>query len=563
MFDRILGFLLLIAFICPAAPSHAAGFRAFCDFRSWGANTGASNSLYESYMSKFAQQGVTALILINRESEPPFPRERRFLADAARRGVNVWIRTNRVSPKRGIQGRPNSTLDFALDGTLQRESLDYLLALAALSKEYPNLTGLVIGGEEVVGAHIDGAALNRYQGISVQQLGFSITGRLNDAQKIRYFDWVQNLQNDWYAKIWDTVKAQSPQMELFIYPSRAAVCGERFSRFPRPAYWDIYDLIVARQKHFSVILPSYTIDDPLGADLTAARAMYLRAATEASVPYFLLLQFHRIKNRTPTFREMEEQVLASINNGAAGVGFWPVDMDTRKDIAEADPQRFQDCFKAVAEGAGASPRTPQGSGLYVLKPRYSQYWEPDDQQTLKTFAILHRWGFAPEFLLAERVMDGPLPSVAKCFYLPETYKYERPEVWNRLQNAQKRIFFGQGTAEPFSPDKQPLAPLYELLGLRKGRPPGAGLAGGRQNFVASWKGSSYSLSLVMPLQPYEPTSDLTVASVKGPEADDAKGPFLAFSNESLIFLNAFDYGFLLGGGDSNQNRQFLKALLFN
>lgn len=563
LYCEVLILLLLFGVKPPGASADVHDFQAFCDFRPWDAVGTDSHPIYDSYMSRFAREGVTALILINKASKPPFLHERRFLADARARGVNVWIRTNRVSPKRGIPGRPNSTLDFVLDPSIQRDSLDYLSALAELSAEYPNLTGLVIGGEELVGAKVDRQALSRYRDISIRQLGFSIAAPLNDARKILYFDWIQDLQNQWYSKIWDTLKTKYPRLQLFIYPSEAAVCGGEYSRFPRPAYWDIHDLIVTRRKSYGVILPSYTINGPFGVDLTVARAKYLQAATEGSVPFFLLLQFHRTGGgRAPTRSEMIEQVTASLANGAAGVGFWPVDMDVRKDIFEVDRQRWQDCFTVISEAFKRPLQKSQPSGLYVLKPRYSQYWEYDDGDTLKTFAMLHRWGFEPDFLLAEQALGEPLPGNARCFYLPETYKYENPEIWNRLQHSQKLVFFGRGASLPFTPSRSPLPPLYGTWGLKERSHANPILAGGQQNLTVSWKGDTYNLSFSsLPPLHWQPHDNAEAAAVKAPDGKGCAGLFLAFSHANLTFLAASDYDLLLRSDASNQNRQFLKALL--
>ncbi|MEJ2071489.1 MAG: hypothetical protein P8X58_14010 [Syntrophobacterales bacterium] len=325
--------IVLLFCLVPHAWAELPKFQPFWDFRQWG-GVAKQTPIYQAYMKKFAEHGVTAVILINKNSLPPFARERKFLADASRYGIKVWIRTNRVTPKRGIPHRPNSTLDFALDKSIQQESLEYLLALAALSKDYPNLTGLVIGGEELVGAKVNKAVLARYDEVSRQNIGFAISGPLNNKQKIIYFDWLEELQNRWYARIWDTIKAKYPQLKLFIYPSSAAVCGDRYSRFPRPAYWDIYDLIVTRKKPFGVIIGFYSIQDPLENDITAAMGKYLKAATENKVPYYLLLQVHRAsgQSHTPTPPELEAQVKAAIDGGARGVGYWPHDIDTKKDI---------------------------------------------------------------------------------------------------------------------------------------------------------------------------------------------------------------------------------------
>jgi hypothetical protein len=535
----------------------AENFQPFWDFRYW---PNRNIPIYQKYMDKFVQHRITAMILINANSLPPFSRERQFLADAARRGVKVWIRTNRVSPKRGIPDRPNSTLDFALDPAIQKETLEYLLALAALSKEYPNLTGLVIGGEEFVGQKTNEAVLPRHQPLGLRELGFSLTDNLSEAQKIRYFDWLEERNNQWYEKIWDTIKERYPKMELFIYPSEVAICGGRYSKFPRPAYWDIHDLIVNRKKYFHVIVGCYTIrEDYLGSEQAAATGIYLRAATEDKVPYYLLLQAHRTKGspRTPTPEELESQVMAAIDSGVRGVGYWPTDADTLQDISETDPRRWQAIFQAIARGAQyfSQPR-PQGSGLYVVKPRYSQYWERDDGQTIKTLAALWRAGLNPEFLLVEQILTQALPAQAKVYYLPETFKYESPQVLQKLQASGKPIFFGLGAAEPFTPDKKPLPSLYDPLDIKKASPAGKIVSPETREFTASWVGKSYQLVASPFLWPrWQYPKKLVM--VTGPD----KGLPLVFSNGRLIFLSISDYSLLISADKTNQNEEFIKRLL--
>ena len=271
---RRAGALLVVVLgisLFPDADSWAKDFRPFWDFRQWvWAARSDRPQLYQDYIQKFREHHVTILLLNNPQSLPPFTREREFLGEAGRRGLKVWLRTNRVTPKGGIPGEPNSTLDFALNAKIQKQVLEYLLALAALSEEYPAVSGLIIGGEEWVGARIDKHALARHQKVVAREMGFNPTRPLTAGQKIRYFDWLQEVQNRWYAKIWDILKVSYPHLELFIYLSEAAVCGGRWSKFSRAAYWDIYDLIVTRNRAFSVLLGSLTIEDPLQHYQTAA-----------------------------------------------------------------------------------------------------------------------------------------------------------------------------------------------------------------------------------------------------------------------------------------------------
>jgi hypothetical protein len=562
---------LITSFLGTTFQAGADEFRPFWDFRQWSAVRKPDN-LYLSYMEKFKQHGITPSILINQNELPPFERVQRFLADASRRGIKVWIRTNRVTPKRGIPHRPHSTLDFALDESIQRETLEYLLSLARLSRQYPNLTGIVIGGEEWLGAKMLGRlgppVLARFSPLAQKELGFALTGPLTEAQKIRYFDWVQQIQNNWYAKIWDTVKSQYPNLELLIFPSPVAVCGGRYSQFPTPAYWDIHDLIVTRNKPFSVLVDFYTVGNPWGSDQTAAMGAYLRAATGGKAPYYLNLQVQRTADsRPPTPRELEEDVMAALAEGAAGVGYWPIDMDSKKDIFETDPLRWRAVFEAIAAAARYRARQPRqdakSSGLYVIKPRYSQFWEKDDDRSLSALAALRRAGLNPDFLLAEQVLSEPLPPKAGLFYLPETYKYEAPKVLEKLRASGKPIFFGLGPSEPFTPDKKPLPPLYEALQVKKAGPPFEEGAGVPQDVVATLGNSTYKLHLGLPSPPprwnYPP--ELAVATFREAADRSSKDSPLAFSDGRLLFLAASDYGLLLAAADTNQNQQLLKALL--
>ncbi|MBI4644541.1 MAG: hypothetical protein HY743_12640, partial [Deltaproteobacteria bacterium] len=140
--------LFLLGAIWGSSEAWAGDFRPWWDFRQWGmvAAPPERARIYLDYMDQFQRQGITVLMLNNPKSLPPFTPEQRFLADAAKRGIKVWLRTNRVSPKGGIPGVPNTTLDFALNPDIQKQTLDYLLAMAKLSTEFPNVVGLIIGG---------------------------------------------------------------------------------------------------------------------------------------------------------------------------------------------------------------------------------------------------------------------------------------------------------------------------------------------------------------------------------------------------------------------------------
>ncbi len=556
--NRFLVGVSLLFFIGVGAFSSATAksFRPFWDFRQWG-EAGHPSKLYLDYMNTFSRQGITALILIARDAKPPFPEVRRFLADAARQGVRVWVRTNRVSPKRGIPNRPNSTLDFVLDDALQKDTLDYLLALAALSKDYPNFAGLVIGGEELVGMRITRKVLER----------FSIKESLSDAEKIKYFDWLQDLHNAWYGRIWDTLRPQYPDLDLLIYPSSGAVCGGGLSQFPRPAYWDIYDLIVTRKKYFGIILPSYTVEDPLGSHQTAAFGLYLRAATQDLVPYYLLLQVHRTEGsrHTPTPEELQSQFLAAVESGASGVGYWPHDVDQgKKDVYETGPSRCRVVFQAMDSGSKNDFRPPPrtGQGLYILKPRYSQYWRRDNHDTLRTLASLHRAGLAPEFLLAEQIVSRPLPPQAKFFYLPETFQYESDRVFSVLLASGKPVFFGLDAAEAHTPDKRTLPPFYDTLKMKKIAPSTRNTPP-LQEGIASYAGTDYHLLLRAPSPSWDYPKEMALVHFRVPAQGKIQDIPLAYTDGRLIFFASSDYQFLLSAGENNQNNQFIKNLIEN
>jgi hypothetical protein len=564
---KLIIILIMVMYMFPGSGAHAANnrrFQSFVDFRYCGeASKQVKAQIYLDYMGKFAELGTTALYLTNPVDLPPFTYERNFLSDAQERGIKVWLRTNRVSPKSGIPGLPHSTLDFALDKDIQKLTLDYLLDMAALSKDYPNMTGLIIGGEEWVGAYVDSTALARHRDAGLKELGFDITGSLSNYQKICYFDWLQKIQNDWYGQIWDTLHAAYPQLELFIYPSSIAVCGDRFSSFPRPAYWDIHDLIVTRNKPFSIILPTFTIEDALGSYQTGAFAAYLRAATEGRVPYYLLLQVGRDgpAMRAPTPEELDSHLQAALDSGARGVGYWPVDMDVQMDVYNSDPPRWQAMFQSIAKGALYLPPPARQSGVYVVKPRYSQFWQMDAFQTIRTVAGLRRAGVAPQFLLAEQILAQPLPPEARIYYLPETYKYESPGVIEKLSFSGKMLFFSLGSAEPCTPDKQTLPSLFTMLDLNLSSPIRKVNPATSHNLNASWKETSYKLIMDSPFTwPVWKNGDLAVATFTDLADPSIISP-LIFTDKKVTFLSASDYGLLLGADKDNQNAQLIRRLI--
>ena len=81
---RLITLLLCLAFwLGNFSLALANDFRPFWDFRSWRRVSKQDNP-YLSYMRKFSEQEVTALMLIDNNSLPPFKKEREFLADTTR-----------------------------------------------------------------------------------------------------------------------------------------------------------------------------------------------------------------------------------------------------------------------------------------------------------------------------------------------------------------------------------------------------------------------------------------------------------------------------------------------
>jgi hypothetical protein len=443
-------------------------YSPFWDFRGWrGVQT--KSLWYNEAMDKFSKHGITVIGLMNKKALPPFEHERKFLQDATKRGVGVWLRTNRVSPKRGIPGKPNGNLDFALDLGIQNETLDYLDKLAALSKEYPSLKGIIIGGEELVGAHISQEELDRHDHIFFKENGFHLAENLTDTQKIIYFDWIQEKNNNWYAKIWDTLHPKYPDLELIVFPSWAAVVGYRYSRHPRPAYWDIHDLIVTRNKTFSILVTAYVSKQKYKAYHVAAIVAYLGGASDDAVPIYVSLQGHKTKgsNTAPKSSEMEAEIFAAITAGADGVGYYPIDQDAVKSTYFTNKRRWNYCFDAIEKGRTFYGLPQMRPNIFILKPRYSQYWKNDNGYTLQTFAALYELGFTPGYVLEEEARVGNLPKNALAYYIPETYKCERREALDNIISTGKPVLFGMEAAERHTESQNVLSPLYTTMGVEK------------------------------------------------------------------------------------------------
>jgi hypothetical protein len=426
----------LIFHISPSA----FAYTPFWDFRQWDT---PQKPIYKEYMSKFAQHGITALVLMDRDSIPPFKKEQYFLADANRYGVNIWLRTNRVTPKRGIPGLPNGTLDFALNGELQMKTLEYLDQLAALSKKFPDLKGLIIGGEEIVGAHISKKELSRWDSIFYQENGFHMTGKLTNEQKMQYFDWIQKKNNIWYAKIWDYLHTKYPSLDLFIYPDKAALGEEDLTEHPRPAYWDLFELIVVKQKRYKIIAESYNINDPYAAFRTAAESAYLRDATQGKVPFHIIVQGHKAQWQftAPNALQIQSHIFASLLNGAEGIGFWASDMDSGKDIYDTDKKRWELLFYLIEKGRQFSTYEKIKPDIYVLRPYYAKYLDDlQEASSMEIFAQLYMQGFSPGFIPDEQARRNMLPSDSKVIYIPPSYRNERPESLHNITTRGFEIF---------------------------------------------------------------------------------------------------------------------------
>lgn len=415
-------------------------YNPFWDFRHWDS---PNQPIYKDYMKEFTKHGITALILINKETSPPFERVQRFLKDANKDGINVWVRTNRVTPKRGIPGMPNGTLDFALNKDIQGQVLEYLDQLAALSQKYPNMKGLIIGGEELIGAHINNAELSRWDNTFFLENGFHMTGKLTDSEKLVYFDWIQEKNNLWYAKMYDYIHKRYPSLDLFIYPSTAALGESRYSAHPRPAYWDIYDLIVKKQKKYNIIAESYNINHKYEAFLTGSESAYLRDATNKTVQIFIIHQSHiaRGQSYAPKISQIYGHIFASLVNGANGVGFWATDFNTGKDIYYTNRERWELLFDAIEKGRTFSKFEKIIPNIYILKPRYSKYFNDVNETSLDAFAELYRKGFFVGFVTGEQAKNGILPQNAKIYYVPAAYKYEQPEALKNIEASGKKIIY--------------------------------------------------------------------------------------------------------------------------
>jgi hypothetical protein len=442
------GLSVLIMLLIFHVSSPALAYTPFWDFRQWDT---PQKPIYKEYMNRFAQHGITALVLMDNNSLPPFKKEQSFLADANRYGVNVWLRTNRVTPKRGIPGLPNGTLDFALNKDLQMNTLEYLDQLAALSRKFPNVKGLIIGGEELIGAHISAKELSRWDTVFFQENGFHATGKLADEQKVQYFDWIQNKNNLWYAKIWDYLHAKYPSLDLFIYPDKAAFGEGNLSEHPRPAYWDIFDLVVTKQKRFRIIAESYNIGEPYTAFRTAAESAYFRDMLQGKVPFYIIVQGHKALGQytAPVGSQIQSHIFASLVNGAEGIGFWASDMDRGKDIHDTNKTRWEALFNLIEKGRQFSAYEKIKPDIYVLRPYYSKYLKDFKvESSMDLFARLYMQGFSPGFILDEQARRNMVPADGKVIYVPPSYRNERPEALHNILESGTEVFLND-TFEDF------------------------------------------------------------------------------------------------------------------
>ena len=541
--------------------AHKFAYSPFWDFRRWG-NFNKNDPLYNDAMNRFSEHDVTALVLVNKNSLPPFRRLRGFLRDACRRGVHVWIRTNRVTPKRGIPGMANGTLDFALDSTIQKESMDYLDALAALSKEFPCLTGIVIGGEEIVGAHMDKAELTRHDAFFFNENGFHLGEKLTCEQKAVFFDWVQEKNNLWYSQIWDYFHFKYPKLQWFIYPSSAALMGGRLSSYPRPAYWDLHDLIVTRSKKFAIITECYGNKSPYGAYHVASIAGYLRDLTKETVPFYILLQGHKVSGNfaVPTYSQLTAHAFAAITNGASGIGYYSIDQETGKSSYYNDMPRWSGCFETMDMGRQFYQLPEIKPTLYVLKPRYSPYWGSEGGVVLDTYAALYRIGFAPGFILEEEAGRGNLPDIVSAYYIPESFKYEKQEALAQLMDSDKPIFFGLDQAERYDQFKNKLTPLYALLNISK--------APLKTNVIYKDskiydKTTSYAVTWDQ-YQMLIKWNDPSAYSIAYQSIDSVGGVInspLAFKMNNLLFLGSSDFSLLHSDKKGSEGLRFMFNIL--
>ena len=357
-------------------------------------------------MNRFKQHDIIALILIRKDSSSTFNKEKKFLQDAKRKGVNVWIRTNRVTPKGGFPGYPNGTIDFSLNKQLQNDVLCYLDKVCSLSKEFPNLRGIVIGGEELVGAHINIEEIRRWDSFFFTEKGFHLTEKMSVSQQKIYYDWMQEINNQWYAAIYNHLHSKYPKLEFFVFPSSAAIDdNNKYASFPRPAHWDLYDLIVRKNIPYSIIYESYNIHRKDGILYTAAQSAYLRDITNGKVPIYTIHQAQRAKGEkeAPAQDQIIAHVFTSIVNGSKGIGFWSTDMDTKQDIYITNKARWESLFQIIDKAKKWNNLTKITPNIYIIKPRYSFFLNnnPANKSAFDTFISLYKKGFSPGFLLEE------------------------------------------------------------------------------------------------------------------------------------------------------------------
>lgn len=383
-------------------------YQPFWDFRYWRTDS----ELRKAYMEKFAKHGITAMILLQQTEVEPFTSLRSFLKLAEEMKVDVWLRTNRVTPKKGIPGLNNGTLDFALDYNIQSQVVNYLFSLGKLSEEFSCIKGIVIGGEEIVGAHITEEEFNRWSFVFQLDNGYIPEYNLDKneidliIEKKEFFDWVQKKNNDWWESLWKILDFRFPDIDFLIWPSTAALGESSLSSWPRPAYWDLYDLIVKRRTSFSVILASYNVFHKNDVSATAAQACYLRNATEGTIwstNIYMLQQSHITDGTSipPSLEQMVSHVVEARRYGIDGIGYWAYDIPTGRDVYSVDINRWESIFEAIESGRSII-QTFDTPKTYVRKPRYDYFLGNRDYSSFDTFAQLHKLNLSPTFLLDEK-----------------------------------------------------------------------------------------------------------------------------------------------------------------
>jgi len=373
----------------------------FWDFRNWRSDT----QTRRDYLDKFSQHNIIAMILLNQEEELPFTDVRNFLKAALEKNVGVWIRTNRVTPKRGTPGYFKGTLDFALNPEIQEQVFNYLEQIANLTKDFSNLKGIVIGSEEMVGMGINKEELERWKNVLDQEAIVDLSNP-SIIDKENLFDWIQEKNNDWYERIWKVFSGKYPQLDLFIWPSTVAITESRFSSYPRPAYWDIYDLIVNRKAGFKIILASYNVFQEDGLLMTECQAMFLYQSVEELTDIYFLQQCHEIEEgKIPTKEQMLQHAKAAMDNYVSGIGYWPMDILKEMDIYSVNQERWNQLFEVIEEARVYFDNIWYSFNKYdilIKKDKYSWFVGDKDIETaFQAFINFKKLGYHPTFTLKD------------------------------------------------------------------------------------------------------------------------------------------------------------------